>query len=103
MTNNLHKVGGVAALIEAAAYVVGFGLYLTLLDSSGYVGPIQKVAFLVDNRATIYIGNLLIYVIFSVFLVVLALALHERLKVGSPAMVQTATAFGVAGDRDVAR
>ena len=83
--------------------MVGFGLYLTLLDSSGYVGPIQKVVFLVDNRATIYIGNLFIYVIFSVFLVVLALALHERLKVGSPAMVQTATAFGVAGDRDVAR
>ena len=59
MTNNLHKIGGVAALIEAAAYVVGFGLYLTLLDSSGYVGLVRKVAFLVDKRAIIYIGNLL--------------------------------------------
>jgi hypothetical protein len=95
MTNNLQKIGGVAALIEATAYVVGFGLYLTLLDSSGYVGPVRKVAFLVDNQAIIYIGNLFIYVIFSVFLVVLALALYERLKAGSPAMVQTATAFGL--------
>lgn len=48
-----------------------------------------------DNQAIIYIGNLFIYVIFGAFLVVLALALHERLKAGSPALVQTATAFGL--------
>jgi hypothetical protein len=29
--NDLQKMGGVAALIKAAAYVVGFGLALTLL------------------------------------------------------------------------
>jgi hypothetical protein len=95
MTNNLQKIGGVAALIEAAAYVVGFGLYLTSLDSSGYVGPVRKVAFLVDKQAIIHIGNLFIYVVFSVFLVVLAIALYERLKSGSRALVQTATAFGL--------
>jgi hypothetical protein len=95
MTNNLQRIGGVAALIEAAAYVVGFGLYLTLLDSSGYVGPVRKVAFLVDKQAIIYIGNLFTYVVFSVFLVVLAIALYERLKSGSRALVQTATAFGL--------
>ena len=95
MTNNLQKMGGVAALIEAAAYVVGFGLYLTLLDSSDYVGPVRKVAFLVDNQGIIYIGNLFIYVVFSAFLVVLALALYERLKADSPALAQTATAFGL--------
>ena len=32
---------------------------------------------------------------FGVFLVVLALALYERLKAGSPALVQMATAFGL--------
>jgi len=90
-----QKIGGVAALIEAVAYVAGFGLYLTLLDSSGYVGPVRKAAFLVDHQAVIYIANLFIYVIFGVFLVVLALALCERLKAGAPALVQTATAFGL--------
>jgi hypothetical protein len=95
MMNNLQKMGGVAALIEATAYVVGLGLYGILLDSSAYVGPVQKVAFLRDNQAIIYTGNLLIYVVFGVFLVVLALALYERLKAGSPALVQTATAFGL--------
>ena len=93
--NDFQKMGGIAALIEAAAYVVGFGLYFILLDSSGYVGPVQKVAFLVDNQAIMHIGNLIIYVVFSVFLVVLALALYQRLKTGSPALVQTATAFGL--------
>jgi Domain of unknown function (DUF4386) len=95
MRNNLQKMGGVAALIEAAAYMVGFGLYFTLLDSSGYVGPVRKVAFLVDKQAIIYVGNLFIYVVFGAFLVVLALALYERLKADSSALVQTATAFGL--------
>jgi hypothetical protein len=92
---HLQKAGGVAALLEAAAYLAGFGLYLTLLDSSDYVEPVQKVAFLVEKQAIIYIGNLFIYVVFGIFLVVLALALYERLKAGSPAMVQAATAFGL--------
>ena len=95
MTNNLQKMGGVAALIEAATYVVGFGLYLTVLNSSGSEGPVQKVAFLVQNKGLIYLGNLLIYVVFGLFLVVLALALYQRLKAASPAMMQIATALGL--------
>jgi len=88
-------MGGISALIEAAVYVVGFGVFVFLLDSSGYVGSVQKVAFLADHKATLYIANFLIYVVFGVFLIVLALALHERLKAGSPAVVQTATALGL--------
>ncbi len=97
MTNNLQKMGGVAALIQAATYVVSVALMFTLL-APGFaedVEPIQKVAFLADNQAITYIWNLFIYVVAGVCLVVLALALYERLKAGSPAMVQTATAFGL--------
>ncbi len=97
--NDLQKMRGVAALIEAATFVVGFALYATLLASADYgsldVDPIQNVAFLADNQAIMYAWHLIIYVAFGVFLVVLVLALHERLKAGSPAMVQTATAFGL--------
>lgn len=97
--SDLQKTGGVAALIEAATFVVGFALYLTLLASADYgsldVDPIQNVAFLADNQAIMYVWYLIIYVVFGIFLVVLALALHERLKVGSPALAQTATAFGL--------
>jgi hypothetical protein len=94
---NLQKLGGVAALIEAATFVVGLGLFLTVLAPvyAEDIEPVQKVASLADNQAITYIGNLFQYVVAGVFLVVLALALYERLKAGSPAMVQTATAFGL--------
>lgn len=95
MSSDLQKLGGISALIEAALYVTGFGLFLTVLDPSGYEGHVQKVAFLADNQVALYIGNLLIYVVFGVVLVFLALALHARLKDGSPTMMQTATAFGL--------
>jgi len=93
--NDFQKVGGVAALIDAATYVVGLGLFFTLLAPILDAEPDQYVAFLVDNQALMYVWHLIIYVINGVFLVVLALALYERLKAGSPAMAQTATAFGL--------
>jgi hypothetical protein len=95
MMNDLQKLGGVAALIQAAAYVVGLGLALTLLAPVLDADPDQYVAFLVDNLILMHIWHLIIYLVAGVFLVVLALALHERLKAGSPAMAQTATAFGL--------
>jgi len=93
--NDFQKVGGIAALIDAATYVVGFALALTLLAPILDAEPDQYVAFLADNQALMYVWHLIIYVINGVFLVVLVLALYERLKAGSPAMAQTATAFGL--------
>jgi len=90
---DFQKMGGVSALIGAATWVFGMVLLFTLLApfATGDVDP----GFLADNQAIIYAWNIIIYVVFGVFLVVLLLALHERLKAGSPAMVQTATAFGL--------
>jgi hypothetical protein len=97
--NGLQKVGGVAALIMAATFVMGIALLFTLLVPVGYfaadVDPVQNAAFLADNKTVMFVWYLTIYVVFGVFLVALALALYERLKVGSPAMAQTATAFGL--------
>ncbi len=95
--NNLQKVGGVAALIEALAYIIGFTVMLTLLspDNAAALDSTQKLAFLLGKKEIFQVLNLIIYVVFGVFLVVLALALHERLKAGSPALVQTATVFGL--------
>ena len=92
---NLQKMGGIAALYEAAAYIVGMVGFLLVVDVSGVVDPVQKVALMVDNLAFLYIMHLIVYVVWAVFLVVLALALYERLKAGSPAIVQTATVFGM--------
>ena len=93
--NNLQKIGGLAALYLAAAYLVGIVLFLFVLDYPNIVDPAQKVALLVDKQMVIYSTNLMLYVIFGVFLIVLTLALYERLKAGAPAIMQVATAIGI--------
>jgi hypothetical protein len=92
---NLQKMGGIAALYEAAAYVVAMVGFLLVVDVSGVADPVQKVALMADNQAFLTILHLITYVIWGLFLVVLALALYDRLKAGSPAMAQTSTAIGL--------
>ena len=47
--NNLQKMGGVAALIYAATFVVGLGMFVILLapDAAGDVEPVQQLASLI--------------------------------------------------------
>ena len=92
---NLQKMGGIAALYEGIIYVLGLLGYILVLDYGNVVDPVQKVALFVANQTFMYFLTLFVYVIFGVFLVVLALALYERMKAGSPAMMQTATVFGL--------
>jgi hypothetical protein len=42
--SNLQKMGGVAALYLAAAYLLGIVLFLFVLDYPKIVDPAQKVA-----------------------------------------------------------
>jgi len=92
---NLQKMGGIGALYLAAAYIVGMVGFLAVVDISGIVDPVQKVASLAENQTILSILHLLVYVVFGVFLVVLALALYDRLKAGSPAIAQVAAVFGL--------
>jgi hypothetical protein len=92
---SLQKMGGIAALYEAAAYIVGMIGFLTVVDVSGVADPVQKVALMADNQAFLYLLHLIVYVVWGIFMVVLALALYERLKAGSPAIMLTATVFGI--------
>ena len=57
--------------------------------------PAQKVALLVDMQMVTFSTNLLMYVFFGVLLIVLSLALYERLKSGAPALMQVATVVGI--------
>jgi hypothetical protein len=92
---NLQKMGGIAALYLAAAYLVGIVLFLVVLDYPSITDPAQKVALIVEKQMVIYATNLMMYVIFGFFLVALALALYDRLKSGAPAIMQVATAIGI--------
>lgn len=92
--NSLQKIGGIAALYQAGAYLIAMVGYLLVIGVEA-VDPVQKVAILLENHSLLIILNLLAYVIFGVFLTVLALALYERLKGSSPALAQTATAIAL--------
>ena len=91
----LQKFGGFAALYLAAANLVGMVLFLVVLDYLSITDPAQKVALNVDKHTVIFATNLLMYVFFGLFLIVLSLALYDRLKSGAPAIMQVATAIGL--------
>jgi hypothetical protein len=92
-----QRIGGIAALIEAATFIVGIAMFATVLSdyTTGDPTPTESVAFLVDNQAALYIWNVVIFIVFGLALVPVALALHERLRGGSPALAQAAAAFGL--------
>jgi len=92
---NLQKMGSFAALYLAVAYLVGIVIFLAVLDYPGITDPAQKVTLLVEKQMVIFATNLLMYVFFGIFLVVLSLALHDRLKSGAPALMQVATVIGI--------
>lgn len=52
---NLQKMGGIAALYEAAVFVLAMVFFLLVVDYSGVVDPVQKVALLVDNQGNVSI------------------------------------------------
>ena len=93
--NNLQKSGGIAALGHAAAYLVGLVLGLILMFPLLDAAPDQYLKFLADNQALVYLWNLISYWGSAITLVVMVLALYERLKGRSPALMQTATVFGL--------
>jgi hypothetical protein len=92
---NLQKFGGFAALYLAVAYLIGMVLFLAVLDYPSITDPAQKVSLLVEKQMVVFSTNLLMYVFFGVVLIVLSLALYDRLKSGAPAIMQVATVVGI--------
>jgi len=92
---DLQKLGGIAALYSAAALLFTMLGFLVVLDTAGIVDPVQQVALILDNQTFMHILYLIGYVFWGIAMVVLTLALYERLKAGSPAIMQIATAIGL--------
>jgi len=93
---NLQKMGGIAALIGAATNLLAIVMFITLGPKGlGSDNPGQVVAFLADNQAIMRVWYVIIYLVFGVSLIFLSLALYERLKAGSPSLVQAVTTFGL--------
>ena len=92
--NNLQKAGSIGALVHAAAYVVGLIIGVTLMFPLLDAEPRQYLAFLAENQTLVYAWNLIAYWVSAIALVLIVLALYERLKTASPALMQTASVFG---------
>jgi len=90
-----QKVGGLAALYLAAAFVVAMPFFLALVKYPSVTDPVAKVALLVSNHDSMRVMYLVTYVIFGLVLAVLALALFARLRDGAPILAQAATAVGL--------
>ncbi|MBB6095828.1 hypothetical protein HNQ60_004719 [Povalibacter uvarum] len=95
--NRLQQAGGIAALFEALAYIVGFAVMATALNpgaaSEGWTSE-DRLTFILDNKLLFQLWTLFIYVNFGIALVVLSVALHERLSSDSTLM-KIATPFGL--------
>lgn len=91
-----QRIGGIAALIDAATYLFSMGLLFTLLAPFSTELDFGKfMAFFLENQTLVFIWHLSMYLVNGVFLVILALALHDRLKAGSPVLAQVATVLGL--------
>jgi hypothetical protein len=91
----LQKFGGIAALYMAISHLVGIIIFLVVLDYLNITDPAQKVALNIEKQMAIFSTNLLMYVFFGFALIVLSLALYERMKSGAPVLMQVAVAIGI--------
>ncbi len=96
---DLQRFGGIAALIDAATYIIGFVFLATLLAPSGYgtdsIDANTVVAFFAGNSLIMYAWNMIIYVINGIFLTILAVALYQRFRDRAPGFSLLSAVFGV--------
>jgi hypothetical protein len=91
----LQKSGGIAALYMAISHLIGLIIFIAVLDYISITDPAQKLALNTEKQTVIFSTNLLMYVFFGFALIVLSLALYDRMKSGAPALMQVTTAIGI--------
>lgn len=91
--------GGIAAHVVAGTYVIGFLAMLVYLQPRGFTDPLTdpgaSLDFLAAQPAAMYVWYLVLYLVGGVALPIVVLALHQRLRRASPAVVGVGTVFGL--------
>jgi hypothetical protein len=98
---DFQKVGGVGAVLQAAFFVLLFVYVFVVLPSQGLAGPTAltdpaKALPFAANSPILSLVNL-IFVPLVIGIILVVLALYERLQGGSPGVVRIATAAGLVG------
>jgi hypothetical protein len=91
----LQKDGGIAALYMALAYLAAMPYFLLLVNYPSVTDPVQKVILLRDNYTSMFAMHVIVFEFVALGLVVLGLALHDRLKGGAPALAQVGAVLGI--------
>ncbi len=95
----IERAGGLAGLVCAATYLIGFALLVTLLAPLGFgsanIDAAGVVGF-IDARPGILIAwNTAIYIVNALALAVLVVALRTRLSPVRPGLADVSLAFGL--------
>lgn len=95
--SGLVKAGGISAIYGALAYIVAVIFFLVVLDYPNVTDITQKVNMIVDNQNIIKSLHWISYILFGTLLVVLSLALREKIHVQNQneSILNVATVFGV--------
>lgn len=91
----MQGAGGIAALYIAIAYLAAIPYFVFLVNYPGVVDPIQKVLMLRDNYASMYWMHVVSFQFVALALIVVTLAIHQRLKALAPSTAQFATVVGL--------
>ena len=96
----LTQTGGIAALICAATYLIGFALLVTLLAPLGYgsnaIDPAAVLAFDAARPGILTAWNTIIYIMNALALLVLVVALSERQTYTTPGWAAVTRGLGLA-------
>src|SRR5664279_793617 len=86
----MQKAGGIAAL-----YIAAIPYFVVLVNYPSVVDPVQKVILLRDNYLSMYWMHVVSFEFVALGLIVVTLALHQRLKELAPSTTQFATVVGL--------
>jgi hypothetical protein len=91
---NLQKVGGIAALGNTTALVIGTVLSFTWMFPLLDAAPDQSQRFLASHPALVTLWNGIVDWGSVITFVIMLLALYQRLQAGSPRLMRAAVVFG---------
>ena len=96
-TNDLQNAGGISALVASATYLFAFVMLLTTLApmNDSALSFEEYLNVLEENKPLVFIWHFSMYLINGVCLIILSLALYERIKSGAPVIIRTATVLGL--------
>lgn len=92
--NNLQKVAGVSAILEALIYISAFVYFGAFWAYPAEGTASEKMVYLAENQLSFSAIYFLMYAVFGILLAVLVVGLYERLKLNNSALVKVASVFG---------